>query len=214
MNSRMPQKERPSKTTDAPSRSQPEKLPDVRVVLIGDDEIPTAALVEERLRHLRQLYAVEFLLRVPVINDIDMLPMIALILSATKDVDLEDLVPVNIQIRSAGTGSPFWVDLFVQMLAHLPTGADLKQWADYLKNAQSALVAGAGLCTWLVTHVRLGRQKTAPNDAVIDTWNRIKDSKKLSEEQKEEIRDGMVREMEGILGPESKGRLSEYLPPK
>jgi hypothetical protein len=209
----MAQKQLPRKTVNVPAEVSNNDLITVRVTLTGDDEIATAALVEERLYHLRQLFAVSFLLRVPVINEVEMLPMIALILSATRDIDLEDLVPLRVQIRTAGTGT-FWADLFVQMVAHLPTGADLKIWADYLKNAQTALTAAGGIVTWLVTHVRIGHKKQTPIDELVATWSLVKDSKASSAEQKEEIRRGLVRTMEDILGPKSKGLLSNYLPPK
>ncbi len=218
----MPQKERPTKTTDAPSGSQKDDLAEVRVVLISDEEIATAALVEKRLWHVRQLYALSFCLRVPVLRDIDIIPVAALLFTANDDSDLEELVPFKLQIRSAGTGT-FWVDLFIQMLAHLPSGADLKQWADWLKNAQSAIVAAASLCSVLITYAKKlhpqgkesvdVKQETNPaNDTFNDMMKRIADLKDVSEDDKEQIRRAFAHNLEGVLGPKWR-ELLQGVPP-
>jgi len=218
----MPQKEHPSNATVAPSRSQPDDPAEVRVVLLSDEEIPTAALVGRRLWHVRQLYALSFLLRVPVLRNIDVIPVAALLFRTDEDSDLEELVPFKLQIRSAGTGT-FWVDIFLQMVPHLPSGADLKQWADWLKNAQSAIVAVASLCSVLITYGKKlsltgkkpadVKQKTnASNDAFNDIMKRIAELKDVSEDDKEQIRSAFAHNLEGILGSRWR-ELLQGLPP-
>jgi hypothetical protein len=227
MNSHMPQEEGPNNPNDTTladesAKEQPADLKDVRVVLIGDDEIPTVALIEKRLWHVRQLYALSFILRVPVLKDIELLPMAALLLSTSPDSDLEELVPFKLQIRSAGTGT-FWVDLFIQMLAHLPSGAVLKEWAVWLQNAQSAIVAAVSFCSVLITYIKKVRphekepvdikQKTnAANDTFDDMMKRLAELKDVPEDDKEQIRNAIAHNLEGILGPKWRELLQDVPP--
>ena len=206
--------------TDVPSESQPDDLAHVRVVLLSDDEPPTAALVEKRLRHVRQLYALSFILRVPVQGDVDVIPVAALLFKTNDDSDIEELVPFKLQIRSAGTGS-FWVELFVQMLPHVPSAADLQQWTDWLKNAHAALVQAAAIVSLIFSWVKRHLDKKAVADIkqadeaknpVSDIMKRIAESKDVSEDDKEQIRSAVVHNIEGILGPRSKEFLQD-LPP-
>src|SRR5690242_20580520 len=147
----MPQKEgRDAKTTSVPKspKEPPSALGVIRVVLLADGETPTAALIEKRLRNVRQLYALAFILRVPEIIGVELIPVAALLLSTDEDADLDDLVPIIPQIRAAGIGS-FWVDFFLQIPSQLPTAGDLHQWTEWLKNAHAALAEIALICSVL-----------------------------------------------------------------
>jgi hypothetical protein len=205
--------------TDAPSQSQPDNFADVRVMLLSDDETPTVALVEERLRHVRQLYALSLLLRVPVFGDIDIIPIAALILTDNPGGDVEELLPapLRLQIRAAGTGT-FWVDLFLQtqsILHHLP---DIKTTAEWLKNAREALTSVAAIASLLGVRLHLGgkepadKQKTdAANDAYSDTIRRTNELKDVSAEDKKQIGSAVNYYAKTILGPRAK--LLQGLPP-
>jgi hypothetical protein len=223
MNYYMPREDGPNSPkditiTDKPSKEQPEDLAPVRVFLLSDDETPTVALIEKRLRHVRQLYALLFFLRVPVIKDRDAIAVAALLLSTNENNDLEELVPLNLQIRAAGTGS-FWVDLFLQVQSavhHLP---DMKTTADYLKNARDALTSVAAILALLgVKWPPSGKEPSdkqkidAANHAFSDTMKRKDELKDVSEEDKQQIRSAVVHNIEGILGPRSKEFL-QGLPP-
>jgi hypothetical protein len=144
-------KEQSTHPEDAPPQEKPEDLTPVRVFLLGDDEEPTLALIEKRLWHVRQLYALLFLLRIPEIKGADAISVAALLLSTDPDSDLEELVPLRLRIQSAGTGT-FWVDLFVQaqgVIQHLPSAADMKSAAEWLKSARDALTTLAALLAYL-----------------------------------------------------------------
>ena len=211
--------------TDAPSQAQPDNFPDVRVMLLSDDETPTVALVEERLRHVRQLYALSLILRIPVFGDVDIIPIAALMLTGDRDGDInpggdvEDLLPaaLRLQIRAAGTGS-FWVELFLQtqsILHHLP---DMKTTAEWLKNAREALTSVAAIASLLGVRLHLGgkepadKQKTdAANDALSDTIRRKNELKDVSADDKKQIGSAVNYYAKTILGPRAK--LLQGLPP-
>jgi len=83
-----------------------------KMVLLNDLEEPVAALIEQRVRCVRQLYALSFIASVPVLGDVEVVPIAALLLENDPNSDLEDLVPLKLEIRCAGTGT-FWVDFFL-----------------------------------------------------------------------------------------------------
>jgi hypothetical protein len=220
----------PGKRTDTTdditiTDAQQDNFADVRVMLLSDDETPTVALVEERLWHVRQLYALSLLLRIPVLGDVDIIPIAALMLQGDRDGDIdpggdvEELLPapLRLQIRAAGTGT-FWVDLFLQtqsILHHLP---DIKTTAEWLKNAREALTSVAAIASLLGVRLHLGgkepadKQKTdAANDALSDTIRRRNELKDVSAQDKEQIGSAVNYYAKTILGPRAK--LLQGLPP-
>lgn len=188
-----------TRPVDQPPKKDPDHSAPVRVLLLGDDEIPTASLVETRLRNVRQLYALAFMLRVPEINGTDVIPIAALLLSTDQESDLDPLVPLPLQIQAAGRGS-FWVDLFLQLPSHLPSTVDLKQWAEWLKNAYSALSQIAAICAVLGTWLKKHSAKKVPveanaGDPVAQLLKRVDELKDATEEEKEQIRNAILRDL-------------------
>jgi hypothetical protein len=191
-----------------PARNSPEKTPShsepVRVLLLADDETPTAALIETRLRNVRQLYALDFILRVPELAGTELIPVAALLLSTDENAELDSIIPIPLQIRAAGTGT-FWVDLFLQIPAHLPTPADLQRWAEWLKNAHGALVEIAAVCgmvrAWLKKRAAKKTEAAAkrpedPAGPIGQIMKRIDELKGATEDQKEEIRRAIIRNLQ------------------
>lgn len=191
-------------------RKPPEKPPSysepVRVVLLADDETPTAALIEKRLRNVRQLHALDFILRVPELAGTELVPIAALLLSTDEDADLDSIIPLPLQIRAAGTGT-FWVDLFLQIPAHLPAQADLQRWAEWLKNAHAALVEIAAVCgivrAWLKKRAekKAGAAARRTEDAagpIGQIMKRIDELKGATEDQKEAIRRALIRDLQAF----------------
>ncbi len=189
-------------------RKPPEKPPSysepVRVVLLADDETPTAALIEKRLRNVRQLYALDFILRVPELDGTELIPIAALLLSTEEDADLDSIIPLPLQIRAAGTGT-FWVDLFLQIPAHLPTPADLQRWAEWLKNAHAALVEIAAVCGMVRAWLKKRAEKKAASAAkrtedaaspIGQIMKRIDELKGATEDQKEALRRAVIRDLQ------------------
>ncbi len=80
----------------------------IRITLVRDDEDeqPTAALIERRLWHLRQLYALLFLVHT------DSIGLALPSLRKDPDADLEPHIPpeYKLNVRGAGVGT-FWIDL-------------------------------------------------------------------------------------------------------
>jgi hypothetical protein len=185
-----------TKTAPKPPQERPSDLGSVRVTLLADGETPTAALIEKRLRNVRQLFALSFMLRVPEVTGVELIPIAALLLSTNEDADLDGLVPIELQIRAAGIGS-FWVDFLLQIPSHLPGGADLHQWTEWLKNAHGALLQIAGICgvlgTWLKT--RAGKKASQDASPVTQIMTQIDKLAGVTEEQKEQIRRAIMRDL-------------------
>jgi len=198
MGTHMPERKAPDKTKPAsppkPQEERPSDLGPVRVTLLGDDEMPTASLIEARLRNVRQLYALSFILRVPEVNGIELIPVAALLLSTNQNADLDDLVPLQLQIRAAGSGT-FWVDFFLQIPLHLPSPAEMHQWTEWLKNAHAALVHIAGICgvvrTWLKS--RVGKKPASDASPVTQLMTQIDKLQGATEEQKDQLRRAVMR---------------------
>ena len=104
---------------------------ETRIVLVSDQERPLASIIEQRVRCVRQLYALFFISEVPLRQDIEMVPLAALRLEANPEDDLEYLVPISLEIRSAGMGT-FWLDFLL-----------------YLKNTPSAVIRKACIASML-----------------------------------------------------------------
>jgi hypothetical protein len=84
------------------STLNPDETAPVRLQLVSDDERPTAALVEERLRNLRQVYAIIYLLNTGRQGELERL------LSNSPNVDIETALikeSDRICLEAAGPGS-------------------------------------------------------------------------------------------------------------
>jgi hypothetical protein len=193
--------ERPvERRSEHQTTQHPSDLDPVRVLLLSDEETPTAALIENRIRNVRRLYAIGFILRVPEITGTELVPMVALLLSAEEDADLDGIIPLPLRIRAAGTGT-FWIDFFLQLPAHLPTAADLHQWTEWLKNAHAALVEVAAICSiiggWLRRHAGSGIPAVSqePDTPVSQILKRVDELKGATDDQKEQFRRAILRDL-------------------
>jgi hypothetical protein len=88
------------------------EAPPVRLTLIMNDETPTAQIVESRIRALRQIYAITFLI------DAGRESEIATALNSGSPVDLEDLIDTEnkLFVKSASEGS-FWLTVATKTAA-------------------------------------------------------------------------------------------------
>lgn len=85
-----------------------------RIVLVNDHERPLASVIEQRIRCVRQLYALFFISEAPLIGGYELIPIAAVRLEPSPGDDIEDMVPISLEIRSAGMGT-FWIDLFANL---------------------------------------------------------------------------------------------------
>lgn len=100
-----------NEVTLAPTTNDDEVAP-FRLKIITGDESPTAALVEQRLHALRQIYAISFLVDAGRDDDI------AKAFSLSGSIDLESILEEEdkLLIKSASTGS-FWLTVVAKSTA-------------------------------------------------------------------------------------------------
>jgi Xaa-Pro aminopeptidase len=92
------------------STLSPNEISPARVQLVAEGEAPNAARVEQRLRNLRQVYAIIFLLNAGRADEL------ASSLRKNPNTDLEDLVPQEerLYLEAAGPGT-WWVSVFTRI---------------------------------------------------------------------------------------------------
>jgi hypothetical protein len=93
-----------------------DELPPVRLRLMAEEEIPTAATLEKRLHALRQLYAVAFLIESGRTDEV------AQAIEQNSETDLEALLNEEdrLSVRAASVGS-FWITLVIKTKAAFST---------------------------------------------------------------------------------------------
>jgi hypothetical protein len=242
----MPQGRGPNSPTDVTvadeaEKSQPDDLAEVRIVLTSDDEIPTVALIEERLRHVRQLYALFFLLRVPVLGGTDVISIATLFLSDNEDGDLEQFVPIKLELRAAGLGS-FWVEV-VNVAKDIPkvlpavsaaatasligVSVLFKQGRDIFWRGQTAATIDKETTTKVnqaegatkIARADAERakaemdKKLVPFNAVVDSIKRIEDLEDATPDQRQLLQRFLFHEVDEVFGDNSAETIRAVAPP-
>jgi hypothetical protein len=198
-----------------------------RIMLVREDEEPTASMIERRLWHLRQLYAVLFLVLVQG-GKSESLTKGVQREDSNADIDLELLIPSEqrLQVIGAGAGT-FWIDVLVPLVKK--GYGKVKQTPDAALNALS-LLCGEG---WrkLMRRVEAGTRakeadarkrgaeateaedaaelKAAENRAkfVIETLNNIHEMR--NPQDRKVLHDSFMSSARNMIGPD----FDHFLPP-
>jgi hypothetical protein len=93
-----------------------DEIPPVRLLLLTEEELPTAATLEKRLHSLRQLYATTFLIESGREDEI------AQAIQRNSETDLEELLhdEDRLLVKAASTGS-FWITILTKTKAAFST---------------------------------------------------------------------------------------------